>query len=598
MSEINTHAEEFKELIRQSTERGQVFLIAVVFFAVLFTYCGILLQNMSVQVGGARRSVGSAQALAVAEAGIDKATYELNQNPSYSGETNTYLPGGTFTTTVTSIDSSTKLITSTAVSTSTGQVMTKIIKAKVSINSNIVSFTYGVQAGNGGFQMQNNSYVAGNIFANGSVIGSSGTYATGTVVVAGGTALIADQEHTVNNADYPFGRVTPVLDVAQSFTLSADNFVNKISLYIRKTGSPSNRTVYILADNNGVPSKTILASATLSAASVTSNYSWVDVTFATPPPLVSSQTYWLAIDTSASASNYYSLAGDTTEAYANGIAMYSASWNATAPAWNAASRDFNFKVWTGGVNTMISGLRVYQTAKAHRIENSDIDGDAYYQEISGTTVDGASFPGSADSGPASLPISDGQIEDWKQTAEQGEVSVGDATHTNGCAIALGPKKIVGNLTISNGCVVTITGEVYVTGNITISNNVTMKLSSTYAGGTGVIVADGKVDVNNNVVFQNSGTAGSYILVLSTNPSVDSEDPAIDLGNNGSAAIFYAANGMIKISNNASVKEVTAFKVYLENGASVRYESGLANVNFSSGPGGSWTYVPGTYTIVE
>lgn len=583
----------------RSDQRGYLLLLVIVFFGVFLMMSGALLNYTTLATRAERSSIASAQALSLAEAGFEKAVYELNQNPNYAGESGTTLGEGSFSTTITSIDSNTRRISVTGnVPNSANPIATRTIKATASIDSNIVSFVYGVQAGNGGFQMQNNSYVTGNIYSNGDVIGSSGTYATGTVIVAGGTSLTADQEHATNNSDYRFGHSSPVLDVAQSFQLSADNFVNKISLYIRKTGSPSNRTVYILADNNGVPSKTVIASATLTAASVTSSYSWVDISFATPPALVGNSTYWLAVDTSASTAHYYWLGSDTTNAYAQGSAMYSANWNASTPVWSAAGRDIDFKVWAGGVNTKISGLRVYQSAKAHRIENADIDGDAYYQEISGTTVDGTSYPNSPDPGPANMPISDGQIVEWQETAEAGGVTTGNVTHTNGCVVSLGPTKIVGNVSISNNCVVTITGEVYVTGDLTISNNVTVKLSSSYGASAGVIVVDGKADVNNNVIFQNSGTAGSYILVLSTNASIDSADPAIDLQNNGSAAIFYAANGMIKISNNASVKEVTAFKVYLENGASVRYESGLANVNFSSGPGGSWTYVPGTYTITD
>jgi len=46
-----------------------------------------------------------------------------------------------------------------------------------------------------------------------------------------------------------------------------------------------------------------------------------------------------------------------------------------------------------------------------------------------------------------------------------------------------------------------------------------------------------------------------------------------------------------------MKEVSADKITLDNNASVTYEQGLADVNFSSGPGGSWTYQRGTYKIL-
>jgi hypothetical protein len=574
--------------------------LAALVFASIMIISSVGLFNYSTQYARfERRTVASTQALQLAEAAIDKAVYELNQNPSYSGETDTILSPGTFTISVTNADSNNKRITATAyVPDSTRPLATRIVKTTVNAGNTTASFHYGVQSGNGGFILQNNSFVKGNIYANGDVLGSSGTYATGTVIVAGGTSLTADQQHTTNNADYAFGQNSTVTDVAQSFQISADNFINKISLYIRKTGSPSNKTVYILTDNGGVPSKTPIGTGTLNASSVTGSYSWVDVSFSTPPPLVANQTYWLAIDSGSNSSNYFWLASDVGNTYGNGIAMYSASWNAATPIWTAASRDFDFKIWTGGVDTKIDSMRVYETAKAHRIEDSEVNGDAYYQEISNTTVDGTSYPGSADPGPQDMPISDGQIDQWKETAENGGVVTGDATYSNSCNVSLGPVKITGNLSVSNNCTLTITGVVYVVGDVNFSNNVIVKLASSYGANSGMIVVDGKVDVGNNITFQNSGTAGSYILVLSTNTSVDSSDPAIDLQNNGAVAVFYAAKGMIKIANNTSVKEITAFKIYLDNNASVEYEVGLANVNFYSGPGASWEVVPGSYVIVQ
>ena len=58
-------------------------------------------------------------------------------------------------------------------------------------------------------------------------------------------------------------------------------------------------------------------------------------------------------------------------------------------------------------------------------------------------------------------------------------------------------------------------------------------------------------------------------------------------NNASGAIFYAHNGTAHINNNADLKEVTAYKLSLENLATVTYESGLADASFTSGPGGGW-----------
>ena len=66
--------------------------------------------------------------------------------------------------------------------------------------------------------------------------------------------------------------------------------------------------------------------------------------------------------------------------------------------------------------------------------------------------------------------------------------------------------------------------------------------------------------------------------------------AVNIGNNVEGAIFYASQGSVEVSNNVAVKEVTAYKLELENNAVVTYESGLYDAKFSSGPGVSWQLI--------
>ena len=153
-------------------------------------------------------------------------------------------------------------------------------------------------------------------------------------------------------------------------------------------------------------------------------------------------------------------------------------------------------------------------------------------------------------------------------------------------MSLGPKKITGNLSLSNSAVLTLTGTVHVTGNITISNSAKIKLDSTYGSLSGVILSDGNISSSNSSVLQGSGQAGSYLLVFSTNTS----NSAISINNSASGAIFYASAGGITVSNSFSAREVTAYKLIMSNSATITYESGLANVFFSSGPAGGWKVI--------
>src|SRR5690242_20634197 len=73
---------------------GYVLLTALVFTAILFAISAGLISYTNQYATFEKHSAGDSQALQLAEAGVDKAIYQLNQNANYTGETFT-LPGGT-----------------------------------------------------------------------------------------------------------------------------------------------------------------------------------------------------------------------------------------------------------------------------------------------------------------------------------------------------------------------------------------------------------------------------------------------------------------------------------------------------------------------
>lgn len=246
----------------------------------------------------------------------------------------------------------------------------------------------------------------------------------------------------------------------------------------------------------------------------------------------------------------------------------------------------------GGATTSLSGITVQGNAYAHALSGCSVGKDAYYQTISGCSVGGVSHPGSPDQPPSSLPISDAQIADWQNAAAAGG-SIGSQTISG--TVSLGPKKIAGNLTVSDNATLTVTGTLWVTGILDASNNATIKLSSSYGTNSGVIVTDSVADVSNNVTFSGSGQSGSYLMLV-----VSKNDPAhevLEISNNVVGAIFAAPHGRVHFNNNAGAKEVTGYGFDLGNNATITYESGLQNETFSNGPGGSWAVVRGTYSIL-
>jgi len=256
-------------------------------------------------------------------------------------------------------------------------------------------------------------------------------------------------------------------------------------------------------------------------------------------------------------------------------------------------------VISAGPSGLIDGINATSSAYAHTIRNSNIDKDAYYQVISNTDVDGVSYPDSPDQATTSLPISDAQIDEWKSEALAG------GTHTSPCpynisgTVSIGPKKINCDLNISGSAVITLNGPVWVSGNINISNSADIKINPSLGDKSVPVIADkesnrtssSQIYLSNTVEFFGSGSSKSYILFVSRNNSAESGggNAAITVSNSANGKVLlYAPHGMIYLSNSISVKEASAYKISLANSASVIYETGLANLLFTSGPSGGYS----------
>ncbi len=571
-------------------QQGFVLILTIVLMAILLTTTSLLWGYTSMQLKASKTAVSHSQAMQIAEAGIDKAIYQLNLNSGYNGETATAITGGEYTTTVATIDSSNKQITATGyVPTAANPDDQVTIKLKVSIDLSTVAFNFGVQVGTGGLTMGNNSSIIGNVYSNGDISGSGDI--SGDATVAGGGSPTIDQQCTTNAGNFDFN-TTSKNDVAQKFTPTTTDLLTKVSVYIKKSGSPSNATVRIMTDNSGVPSRTqVGGNGTISSGSVTGSYGWLDVTFASNPSLTANTAYWLLIDSSGSTTNYYSWATDSDDSCSNGTGKYTSNYNATTPSYTAINKDLNFKTYMGGVATSLSGVNVAGNARANTLTSCTIGIGAYYATTN-TCSGGTNHPGTADSPQQSMPISQAQIDQWKSVASSASTYTGNYNVSG--TETFGPKKIVGNLTITNGAKLYMTGPIWVTGTVTVSNNGWLKVDSTLGNTGTVMVADGDITISNNAIVSGNNFSGSYILVISTSSSTN----AINLGNNSAGAIYYAANGTVQVSNNAGAYQVTGYAINLNNNATITYQSGLASSTFSNGPGGSWAKVDGTYIIID
>jgi len=256
-------------------------------------------------------------------------------------------------------------------------------------------------------------------------------------------------------------------------------------------------------------------------------------------------------------------------------------------------------VVSAGPNGIVNGIYATSSVWAHTIQNSTVDGDAYYQSIANTTVGGTSYPGSPDKATSSFPISESKLEEWKQIAQNGGVINSPCPYRITANVTLGPKKINCDLEISNNPIVSISGPIWVVGDITFKNNSVVKIDSSLGRNSVQLLADNplnrdtssRVLIQNSIIFQNSGTTGSYIFLISRNNGGvnNSTVNAIELNNTAQGdVILYTNGGRVSIGNYSKLRSVTGWQISLKNSAQLLYDEGLENSLFDTGPGGSWS----------
>ena len=579
---------------KKNHNRGAALTIAVLFFLVISI--AIVLGSASPvlrDLKNAQSLIKSKSSYYTSEAGTEDAFYRIKKGKQLSNPEVLSLNGGTVSVATTDVSATEKDIIAS------GDVLTNNRNVKLTILTGIgADFAYGAQVGDGGLVMGQNSSVVGvggavgNIFSNGPIVGANGATVTGDATVATSVTADVQAQSTVCNTDQLIGKTSPQIDYAQSFVPSSTLPLSKISLYVKKVGSPSSPSMKIVQDNAGSPKTTSVASATLLSGSVTGSYGWIDVSFATPANLIGGDTYWIVMDTGADASNYYVWCSDSNNGLGNGVGKYKSDWTSGSGSWTTITGDLDFKTYLGAGTGSITQVSVNGNAKANIINNSTIGGIAYCQ--TGSSNNKACNTSQADPTPLNMPLSDANIQQLRDDATAGGTITGNYTASG--TTSIGPKKITGNLTVTNGATLKLTGVIYVVGNVEVSNNGTLKCDASFGANSCMFVTDGWIDAGNNANFNGSGTAGSYVLGVSDIEGCNGGsqtagctvgNSGINLENNLAGAVFYASKSMVNLSNNAQLKAVIGYKLNLANNTAIQYEQGVANANFSSGPGGGW-----------
>lgn len=570
------------KIIRCSGGFASMTVIILIFVISLFVVALMVLSSLN-DVALARNALHAVRSFATSESGLEDIVFRIRNAKTHDASETLTLNSG-FVETISAAIGNTTFVTST------GNITSHIrkISARLFKTSTEIAFYYGVQVGEGGLSMGNNAVVVGNVFSDGDIIGGPGTKAWGDVIVAGGIFDNPANLWTAHDADFFFATANGNRDVAQSFISASAGPINRVSVYLGKVGSPGGDiTVRIVSDDGDEPSNSDIANTVITPGIVGASPAWVDVAFASPATAVSGTKYWIVLDYgSSSASDHWNWRRDSSDAYASNTGKYTSNWQSGGATWTNVGGDLAFRVWIGGTNNKIDGVTV----------GSATSGTAYANAFVNATVHGTACPNAYcvidNQDTQALPISATTVQSWKDAAAAGGTCVepectasGDFVVGNGETKTLGPKKITGTLTVDNNARLIVAGTLWVVGSMQISNGCTVELAGSYGDLSGVIISNDVIAVSNNCTFKGSGNPASFVMLLSDKNSPGSDVITVD--NNSLGVVFYANMGAIKFANNAAAKEATAYKIRLDNNATLIYDSGLANAQFSSGPGGGW-----------
>jgi len=555
---------------KKQNNGGYALITALIFFlaASMAVIAGIS-DAVFREVRTVRNESLSKQSYFTAESATEDAIYRIRKGKFIDNSESMILATSTATITISDIDNKTKQITSIADALGIKRSMAIVLKEGMG-----VSFAYAIQSGIGGIDLGGGSSVIGDIYTTGSIRGCGSCTISGQATAAGKSFIRIDQENGSTSTPAQtivFGNTNSTQDLAQSFIVSESLSLTKISLYVKKTGNPSNATVRINTDSSGNPSSTVLASGTLSSSLISTSYGWVDITLTSNPALTAGTTYWIVVDGGTNSSNNYTIGANSV--YTNGqakIGRYGSSWSNTTPT----GLDAYFRVYIGMNEGGILGEGEYNRLTV---------GSAYSYRANYVSASGALYchVGLKNNKECDTSRTDPAVEEYpvpdaitNKLKDEASSSIYNGNYSVGWAGAtLGPKKIVGNLSVGGGGILRVSGTIWVTGSVEISGGSTVQPDDntrSYA-----IIADGLITLSGGSEIL--GNSGSHILLFSTNTA----DPAVSLSGGADDTVVFAPNGGIFISGGAHVKAGSAKHISVDGGSGITYDPEVSSLNFSS-----------------
>ena len=542
---------------KRNSQKGQAAITAVLFLIAISLVVGSGFASLGIrQTRSSRVFVNSVRSFASMESGLEDVMFRLSRQIAVDSSETLTLNGGNVVTTNDEVDSEREIIAQ-------ADVASLIQKTRVVMSGGPgIEYGYGIQVGEGGFCMDNNSDVIGDVYTTGDVLGpgaggcdrsggSGSVELQGNVSVANGFQDDPDDETEGGGYDeyydstQIFGKTSPIIDIAQKFRFDSSGPAGRLWLFLRKVGNPQPLEVRVVRNVSGRPSANpndIMASTTIPASQVLPFYTFADVMFTTSTTLQAGTDYWFVLDASQNTSNYYEI-GRLNDSSSNQKATADSA-NPSAVWSDISGGDFSYRIWRGGVLHKIDDMDITGTAWAHTVTNSNVsqsvsawsvnntdingsvwansiqncsvDGDAYYNTEIGCSIWGARHtPITPLPDPPYAPfslISPAQFQAWHDEAFASSTqscSGGEYQPADGATI--GPKYIPCDLHIRNGRKVKLGGTVWVDGNVFLDENSVLMLAPSFGTLSGALIGErplGEDSHTHIVINQNVTICGS------------------------------------------------------------------------------------------
>lgn len=175
------------------------------------------------------------------------------------------------------------------------------------------------------------------------------------------------------------------------------------------------------------------------------------------------------------------------------------------------------------------------------------------------------------------------------TAVFGNLKVGGSFKVSSGSVTIGISKIGTFVEVAGGSDLHLKGNMWAASYIKVEGGSSIALDSSLGSQDGAAITDGRIEIAGGSGFQGTGVTGGYIVGISLadcpgNCSGGSE--AVKMEGASGAIVVFAPNGTVLVTGGASLKQVMAEKLKIQNGT-VTYEPELTDINFETGPSSGW-----------